>query len=343
MNVLSDLMLGTISFPGLGLEFEVDRIAFTIGKFSVYWYAIFIVGAMVISGIIAMIQCKKYGIKDEDVLDNLLFALPAAIIGARIYYVVFEWASFRKETLWQTVAAIFNIRDGGLAIYGGLIAAALAVYVVARVKKINFLHLFDFAVPYIALSQAIGRWGNFVNQEAFGVNTTLPWGMTGDQIVRTLLSRQGELAALGMNVDPYAPVHPTFLYESLCNAIIAVVLFVLRRKFMDRKEGYNTFMYLSLYGLCRAFIEGLRTDSLMMGSIRVSQLVALVCFLACGTLAVLFMRKKASRDYFAGVTEADVYPVDTVEVSVENTAVDMDSEENVDPLEEQSQDVVDNG
>ncbi|MBR2902405.1 MAG: prolipoprotein diacylglyceryl transferase [Clostridia bacterium] len=97
MNVLSDLMLGTISFPGLGLEFEIDRIAFTIGKFSVYWYAIFIVGAMVISGIIAMIQCKKYGIKDEDVLDNLLFALPAAIIGARMYYVVFEWASLGRK------------------------------------------------------------------------------------------------------------------------------------------------------------------------------------------------------------------------------------------------------
>lgn len=340
MNILSDLMLGTVSFPGLGLEFEVNRIAFTIGKFEVYWYAVFIVGSMVLSGIIALFQCKKYGIKDDDILDNLLFALPAAIVGARLYYVVFEWSSFKKDTLWQTIQAIVNVRDGGLAIYGGLIAAALAVFIVARVKKLNFLHLFDFAVPYIAMSQAIGRWGNFVNQEAFGVNTTLPWGMTGDHIVRDLLNRQGELAALGMNVDPYAPVHPTFLYESLCNALVAVVLFVFRRKFMDRKEGYNTFMYLSLYGLCRAFIEGLRTDSLMMGSIRVSQLLAFVCFLVCGVLAVLFMRKKASRDYLAMAADADVEPAVAEDAE---PAEEAENTEDAEPVDEQSQDVVDNG
>lgn len=293
----SGLFLGTISFPGLGWTFEIDRVAFSIGRFDIYWYAVFIVGAMILSAILGLNQCKKYGISSDDVIDNVLFAIPSAVVGARLYYVIFEWESIKRATLTETIASVLNIRDGGLAIYGGLIGAALAVFFVARHKKLKFLHLFDFAVPYIAISQGIGRWGNFVNQEAFGVNTTLPWGMTGDEIVRTLTYKQAELAELGMTVDPNGLVHPTFFYESVCNIAIGIFLFVMRDKFMSKKEGYNTFMYLSLYGLCRAFIEGLRTDSLYIGPIRVSQLLALVCFVACGTLAIMYLKKPASAVY----------------------------------------------
>lgn len=295
--MFSNFILGTISFPELGWTFEIDRVAFTIGNFSIYWYAVFIVGSMVLSAILGLKQCKKYGISPDDVIDGALFAIPSAIVGARLYYVIFEWENIKRATLTATIGSILNIRDGGLAIYGGLIGAALAVYFIARHKKLKFLHLFDFAVPYIAISQGIGRWGNFVNQEAFGVNTTLPWGMTGDQIVRSLLNNQAELAELGMTVDPYGMVHPTFFYESVCNIAIGIFLFVMRDKLLSKKEGYNTFMYLSLYGLCRAFIEGLRTDSLYIGPIRVSQLLALVCFVACGTLAIMYIRKPASQTY----------------------------------------------
>ncbi len=323
--MLNALTLGTISFPNMGLNFEIDRVAFSIGRFSIYWYAVFIVGAMILSAILALKQCNKYGITQDDVIDNVLFALPSAIIGARLYYVIFEWESIKRSTLAGTLVSIVNIRDGGLAIYGGLIGAALAVFFVSRHKKINFLHLFDFAVPYIAISQGIGRWGNFVNQEAFGVNTNLPWGMTGDQIVRTLLARQGELAELGMTVDPYGLVHPTFLYESICNIIIGIVLFVMRDRLMNRKEGYNTFMYLSLYGLIRAFIEGLRTDSLYIGIFRVSQLLALLCFVVCGILAIICIRRPASTVY-AAITEESKPEKTHDDVDTTDTIVEENSE-----------------
>ncbi len=293
------LMLGTISFPNLNLSFQVDRVAFTIGNFSIYWYAVLIFTGMLLSIIAAVATCKKYGILDNDLLDYIIAALPAGIIGARLYYCAFEWSSYRKDSLWETIKALASIRDGGLAIYGGLIGAFLAVFIVSRVKKQNLLHVMDFAVPFIALSQGLGRWGNFVNQEAFGVNTTLPWGMTGDHITSTLLSRQSTLLAQGITVDPALPVHPTFLYESVCDILIGILLLVMRRRLMDRKEGFNTLTYLALYGLCRGFIEGLRIDSLMWGPVRVSQVLAFACFAVCGTLAVICLRKRAKTDYLA--------------------------------------------
>ena len=267
--MIKQLMAGEswIEFPNLlpnsGLRFEIDSTAFKIGNFEVKWYGIMLCLAIISCLVLGLLNCKKYGIKQDDVLDYVLFALPSAIVGARLYYVIFNFSLYKDNLL-----SVFDVRSGGLAIYGGVIGAVIALFCVAKYKKHSFLFIMDYGIIFIPLGQAIGRWGNFFNQEAYGTVTTLPWGMNGSQIEKDVLAQGWDAGSL---------VHPTFLYESLwCFALFAF-LFIYTKK-MKKINGECLALYMMLYGLERALVEGLRTDSLYIGStnIRVSQLLSII-------------------------------------------------------------------
>ncbi len=266
-----------VSFPGLGLDFQLRRWAFEIFGLPIYWYGIIIALAFLAAVLLGLRSCRRYDIEPDNVLDMVLFAAPAAIVGARLYYVIFSWDQYKNNLI-----DIFKIRDGGLAIYGGVIAAVLVAWIYGRVKKMSFLNIMDFAAPYIVLGQGIGRWGNFVNQEAFGTATQLPWRMNGD-------IPDKYLSGLTNALDPAKwGVHPTFLYESLWD--LAVFFFLLwYRKKKKKLSGEVLFLYLIFYGIGRFVIEGLRTDSLYLGSLRVSQLLSALLVLV---FAVLFIYRR---------------------------------------------------
>lgn len=252
-----------VSFPGLGLEFELRRWAFAIFGLPIYWYGIFIALAFLAAVVLALKSCRKFGLEPDNILDLVLFAAPVAIIGARLFYVVFNWDQYNDNLL-----DIVKLRDGGLAIYGGVIGALLVAWLYARRKKISFLHLMDFGVPYLVLGQGIGRWGNFVNQEAFGTMTALPWRMNG-KVPDQYLTGQNPSIDLSL-----WGVHPTFLYESLLD--IAIFLFLIFYRKKKKLDGEVMSLYFILYGIGRFVIEGLRTDSLYLGSFRISQLLSAV-------------------------------------------------------------------
>lgn len=248
--------MNIVTFPGLNLEFNISRVAFKIFGIEIYWYSILIVTAL----IIALIMFKKrdglYGIKFNDIIDISLFVIPISIICARIYYIVFN-----LEYYIQNPKEILSIRNGGLAIYGAVIGGIITCFIFCKKKKINLLDLVDYVAPGLVLGQAIGRWGNFINVEAYGAATTS-------------FFRMGIVEA-----GKYIEVHPTFLYESLaCFAIFIFLLFMKnRRKF----KGQIACIYFILYSLERTFVEGLRTDSLMLGNIRISQMLSIIIFVVC--------------------------------------------------------------
>ena len=256
-----------VEFPALGIKFALDRVAFTIGSKPVYWYGIIITLGLLLGVYMAVFLGKKRGVSSDTVFDIVLWGLPSAIVCARLYYVLFEFEQY-KDNLWD----VFKIWEGGIAIYGAVIGAVLAAYIYCRVKKLDFLQIADVCCVGLITGQAIGRWGNFTNQEAFGVNTAMPWGMTGSDITEKL----EQMKNAGMNVSPDMPVHPTFLYESLWNLAVLIVLVFVFYKFY-KFNGQIFLSYISLYGLGRLWIEGLRTDSLYLGIFRISQLVAFVC------------------------------------------------------------------
>lgn len=240
-----------ITFSGLGLKLNVNSVAINIFGIDIYWYAILIVSAFIIAIILCKRDDKKYGIDFENILEVLIIVIPVSIICARLYYILFDLSYYTKNPI-----EIFNIRNGGLAIYGGIIGAVITIIIYCRVKKMNILDMLDYIAPYLALGQAIGRWGNFFNGEAHGTVT--------NNTFRMGIVENGQ----------YMEVHPTFLYESICNLIIFVILFLLRNK--RKYKGQITYIYLSLYGFIRAIIEGLRTDSLMLGTFRISQVLSII-------------------------------------------------------------------
>ena len=259
-----------IRFPGLfgDWEFTASSVAFHIGGKAIYWYGILIALGVVLALWFCMRQRTKYGISEDNLLDGVLWGVPLSVIGARIYYVIFYLSEFRNtdgSLDWGRVIAIW---DGGLAIYGGVIVAIATCYVLSRVRHFKLGALTDLIVMGLLIGQTIGRWGNFMNREAFGSETTLPWRME-------LLTRAGEA------VD----VHPTFLYESLWNVVgLLLIVFVVSKA--RRFDGENTWFYFLWYGLGRFWIEGLRTDSLYLFDwtiggqpIRVSQALSLAMVL----------------------------------------------------------------
>lgn len=217
------------------MNFVPDPIAFTVFGIGIRWYAILICAGILLGGAVALRRCASRNIKQEDYLDGLLWAVPLGIVGARAWYVIFEWENY------HSFFDVINTRAGGLAIQGGLIAAIITILIVCRVKKMNALDWLDVAVPSVALGQAIGRWGNYMNQEAYGTKTDLPW-------------------AIMINGDK---VHPTFLYES----IWCLILFILLSAVLKRSgfRGQTLCLYLMLYSVERLLVEQLRTDSLLAG------------------------------------------------------------------------------
>lgn len=279
----------TISFPKLGIEFPVYSDAFTIFGLSIKWYGILIMVGLLLAVIYCFKRMRSFGIDDDRANDAVFAGFIGAVIGARLYYVIMSWDQYKDD-----LSSIFNIHNGGLAIYGGLIGAVLVGGIVAKIRKLRLLPLLDLTGMGFLIGQAVGRWGNFFNHECFGSNTELPWGMTSPRIQAELKANAASILDLtGVSVDPSLPVHPCFLYESLW-CILGFVLLHLyskRRKF----DGELFFLYIGWYGLGRLMIEGLRTDSLMVGHLRISQLVAGICIVAA-IAAIIFMRHKIRMD-----------------------------------------------
>ncbi len=261
----------TIGFPNLGLEFTLNRVACSVFGKDIYWYGIIICVGFILAALYVNSRTKDFGITSDNLTDCLIICVPLGIICARIYYVVFEWSYYAQHP--DEIIAIWK---GGIAIYGGIIGTLIGLYVYSRVKKLSFASLCDLAAFGLLIGQCIGRWGNFVNGEAHGGPTTLPWGMT---------------------IDDQSMVHPTFLYESLWNLIGFILLhfYSKKRKF----KGEMALLYVAWYGAGRAWIEGLRTDSLYIGSMRVSQLLAILsCIAAIAVLARQYNRIKVAKAFY---------------------------------------------
>ncbi len=248
-----------------------DPIAFSLFGLEVRWYGVLIASALLLGLFISARRAKKYGLDQELIIDFFLYMTPAIIIGARLYYVVFSYDYYVVHP-----EEIFATWHGGLAIHGGIIAGILVAIVFSRFKKINFFTLADVLIPALPLGQAIGRWGNYLNQEAYGAQTDLTWAITVND------------AALGI-----IKVHPTFLYESIWNLLVFGFLFYYEDK-LKKVDGELLFVYLGLYSIGRFFIEGLRTDSLMFMGLRTAQLISLA-LVAVGVGGLWYLRKNQNR------------------------------------------------
>ena len=240
----------------------MSRVAFSIFGLDIMWYGVLMASAMILCVFLALKEGKRVKISEDDILNLAIIAIPCGLLGARLYYVIFNWSWYSKH-----MSEILNFRGGGMAIHGALIAGLLTGYIFTKVKKINFLKMADAVMIGMPLAQAIGRWGNFINQEAHGGPTNLPWGIMVDGV----------------------KVHPTFLYESIWDALIFVFLWMFRKK--KKYEGQIIVYYIGLYSLGRFFIEGLRTDSLMIGPLRMAQVISLVGVIGA-IIAHIYLSKK---------------------------------------------------
>ena len=297
-------MINTVSFPGLGLEFTLNRVAFTIPVLDlpVYWYGVIITCGLILAVYLCSRWGKRFGITEDNIIDMMLFAVPAALVAIRVYYVVFNLDMYRQADGSLNWGRILNYGDGGLAIYGAIISSAIVLLIFCRKKKLSFLAYADLGVHGLFIGQLIGRWGNFMNVEAYGSATALPWRMCGPSIAAGML-QNGYVDQAGYEaiLSGALGVHPTFFYESAWNLVgLIVVYWVGKRR---RFDGECFLFYFFWYGLGRAWIEGLRTDSLYLFGwelfgvpIRVSQLFALVtCAAAGGALVYMLLRYRDRR------------------------------------------------
>ncbi|MBQ6996853.1 MAG: prolipoprotein diacylglyceryl transferase [Oscillospiraceae bacterium] len=270
-----------ISFPFLGLEIDPIR-SFEIGPLSVHIYGILIAVGLMLAVIYAWKRCKQFGIRENDLTDGVLWIVPLAVVCARLYYCAFEWDQYRDNPI-----SILHIWNGGIAIYGGVIGAAIGVVVHCLVKKIKIPALLDLVALGFLIGQSLGRWGNFFNREAFGSTT--------DFFLR--------MGLFNSQTNAWEYHHPTFLYESVWNLIGFVLLHFLSKK--RKYDGQIALGYVAWYGLGRTFIEGLRTDSLYWGPFRVSQVLAAVsCITAVVVLMVMSFRKHSSEKLFVNQVAA---------------------------------------
>ena len=301
-----------ISFPGIGIDqFSVNKVAFELpifGGLEVRWYGLIISAGILLAMLYCYYRSKQEGIKVDDLLDMAIYTIIFGIIGARIYYVLFSLDSY--DSFLDAIA----IWEGGIAIYGAIIAGALTIYVICRIKKIYFAKAFDMVAPAVMIGQILGRWGNFFNGEAHG----------GEVLESDFLYfiRMGLSHGEGARIVYY--YHPTFLYESLWNLVGFIIINSLYKK--KKFDGQIVLMYATWYGFGRMLIEGLRTDSLYLGVFRISQIVGFACFVVGAILLVLgFM--KAKRAALTNEAYAAAYPKlsHTVAASAPDTQV---SEEN---------------
>ncbi len=277
-----------IQFPELGWKFHIDPTAFSIGNMHIQWYGILITLGLILALVYALPRMKRFGLDADRTIDAIIGGVIGGIIGARLYYVLMRWDEYKGN--WKE---IINTRNGGLAIYGGIIGALLVGLIMCKIRKVKMLPMLDITVIGFLIGQGIGRWGNFINQEAFGTNTSSFIGMTGGTIQRTISSEMqigGDLYQEGVNMLWEKPVHPCFLYESLWCLLGFVILsfWSKRRKY----DGQLFLMYLAWYGAERFVVEGLRTDSLMLGNIRVSQALSAVIFVVSVILQIIFFAKR---------------------------------------------------
>lgn len=246
----------------------MDPIAFEIFGLELRWYGILMSSSILLGLLLAMHLAKRNNYDPEKILDLVFVVVPAAIIGARLYYVIFKWSYYSNN-----LSEIYKIWHGGLAIHGAVIAGAIAAFIYTKKKHLPFWKLADFIAPSLILGQAIGRWGNFFNQEAYGRETNLPWALTVMDPVKGPIQ-----------------VHPTFLYESLWNfALFLILLWYGKRKKVD---GEILLLYAIIYSVGRFFVEGLRTDSLMFFGMRVAQLVS-VLTIVLGIILLRYLKKRA--------------------------------------------------
>jgi phosphatidylglycerol:prolipoprotein diacylglycerol transferase len=262
-----------ISFPGLGITLEVDPIAFVAGPFTVRWYGIVLSLAIFSALALSLRHAPTYGVEPDRMVDMFMFALPVSVVFARLHFVLVEWDTFRNDLL-----GVFRIWEGGITIYGAVVGAVLTLAVYCRVRGFRFWQWLDFACVYLPFAQAIGRWGNFFNQELYGTNTNLPWGMTGSLIQ----------AWPNPGVDGSLPVHPTFLYESLWNLLLFAVLLAYRPR--SHKRGQVFGAYLFLYSVGRFGMEFIRTDVFSFGDSEFRANMVAAAVLALVGLAVFILR-----------------------------------------------------
>ncbi len=266
--------MNKVGFPGLGLEFTINEIAIPLpfGSGGIRWYALIIMAGILLALYVGTKEAKRLGENTDHLYNMVLWGLPAAIVGARLYYVIFSFSEYKDNLL-----SIFYIWEGGIAIYGGVLATLLVALVYCKKYKLSLWKYLDIGAYGFLIGQCIGRWGNFVNAEAFGTETNLPW--------RMLVNGQ--------------TVHPTFLYESLWNLAVFLFIWLTRKK--HGFEGRAVSLYMIGYGVGRFFIEGLRTDSLWLGNLRISQLVSMA-FVAIG----LWFYRKRRLAYKRNLEEANV-------------------------------------
>lgn len=252
----------------------MNPVAFNIGNFEIRWYGILIVLGIFIGMFIAYYNSKKLNLDFEKIIDGFLVAFPCAIVGARAYYVFFEFDNF-KNNIWS----IFNLRTGGLAIHGGLIGALIGTIIYCKLKKIEMMKYLDVVAPSLILAQAIGRWGNFMNGEAHG-----------DVVSYEFISKFPEIIQKGMYLDGHY-YNPTFLYESMWNLIIFLILMIILHKKKSNENGVVIASYAVLYSIGRLFIESLRTDSLMIGNIRIAQFMSILG-VVIGITYIIYVKSK---------------------------------------------------
>ena len=266
-----------VSFPNLGWEFTINRVAFSIGSFQVYWYGLIIATGLILALVYAHFSAKRYNVDGSKLMNCVFAGIITGIIGARLYFCIFKWDYYGSHPL-----EIFAIHEGGLAIYGGIIGALLGGLGVAKIQKMKFMPILDITMVGFLIGQGLGRWGNFFNQEAYGTPTVLPWGMMSEGTL-------GEA------------VHPCFLYESLWCLLGAAVLHFYG-KYRQRYAGQIFYLYLVWYGFERMIVEGLRTDSLYLPfqlfgmDIRVSQVLSFAIFVT-GIVLLIINRKKEDPFY----------------------------------------------
>ena len=259
--------MNIISFPGLGISLNINPVAFHIGSKPIYWYALIILTGFILGFLFIFRDCEKRGVKRENVWDIALYTLFFGIIGARVYYVLFSLSEFR--TVWD----VFKIWNGGLAIYGGIIAGVITAFIYCKANKLPILNTFDVCVPALFIGQSAGRFGNFVNAEVYGGITALPWGM---------------------EINGYGPVHPLFLYESLWNITGLVILLLVRNK--KTSDGQIFCFYVFWYSFGRLFLEGMRDTTyilyLIPDVLGISQAVALAAMIFAMVLFVYVTKHK---------------------------------------------------
>lgn len=284
--------LTKITFPSLNLSLDPSR-SFHIGPLEIHWYGLLIAIGLLLAVVYACRRSKSFGLRDNDLIDGVLCIVPFAVICARAYYCIFQWEAYADDPL-----SVLYVWEGGLAIYGGVIGAAIGIVVFAFIKKdkVKLTAVLDITALGFLIGQSIGRWGNFLNREAFGAETNS-------------FLRMGLLNKITGEVTYY---HPTFLYESAWNALGFVLLHFLSKK--RRYDGQIALGYVAWYGLGRAMIEGLRTDSLYLGPIRVSQLLAAVsCLAATAVLIVMAFRKHDPEKLFVNEVAKRIAPTEQVE------------------------------